>query len=175
MRVIACLIACTMAASIAQPVQSQPGPGNVAARLQELEDREAIRLVLRDYGRLLDARQFDEFGQLFAADGEYQSGTVTRGPAQIAASLRKIMTDNPLGFATPNFHVLFNERIEIQGKTAHATSQSFFVVPGPDGSPSIAMMASYDDQLVKTAAGWRFARRVVHGDLSTRRSATTPR
>jgi hypothetical protein len=144
----------------AQPAQ--------ADRLTQLEDREAIRLVLRDYGKLLDDRKFDEFGQLFAADGEYISGTTTRGPAAIAESLRRIMTANSLGLAEPNFHVLFNDRIELHGDRADATSQSFFVAPGADGAPQIIMMASYVDSLVRTPQGWKFAKRTVRGNMSLR-------
>lgn len=144
-------------------------PAAATARLAELEDREAIRLLLRDYGRLLDQRRFDEFGELFAQQGEYVSaGTTTRGAAAIAESLRRIMTANALGLAEPNFHVLFNERIELQGGQAEATSQSFFVVPGADGTPRLVMMASYEDRLVRTPRGWRFARRVVRGNMSLR-------
>lgn len=140
-----------------------------SSRLTELEDREAIRLVIRDYGRLLDERHFDEFGRLFAPEGEYVSaGTTTRGPTAIAESLRRVMTGNPLGLAEPNFHVLFNERIELHGDQADATSQSFFVAPGANGAPQLIMMASYDDRFVRTPNGWRFARRVVHGNMVLR-------
>lgn len=140
-----------------------------SARLSELEDRESIRLLIRDYGRLLDERHFDEFGQLFAPDGEYVSaGTTARGPMAIAESLRRIMTGNSLGLAEPNFHVLFNERIELHGDQADSTSQSFFVAPGPNGAPQLIMMASYDDRFVRTPNGWRFARRVVHGNMVLR-------
>ena len=138
------------------------------ARLAALEDREAIRLVLRDYGRLLDERRFDEFGQLFADDGEYVAGTTTRGPKAIAESLRRTFAGNSLGLAEPNFHVLFNERITLAGAKAVASSQSFFVAPGADGAPRIVMMASYQDELVKTANGWRFSKRVVKGNMSPR-------
>jgi hypothetical protein len=137
-------------------------------RLTRLEDREAIRAVLRDYGKLLDERKFDEFGQLFAADGEYVSGSTTRGPAAIAESLRRIMTANSMGLAEPNFHVLFNERIELHGDRADATSQSFFVAPGADAAPQIIMMASYVDSLVRTPQGWKFAKRTVRGNMTLR-------
>ncbi len=149
---------------------AQPAAAVAAAtRLAELEDREAIRLLIRDYGRLLDERRFDDFGRLFAPDGEYVSaGTTTRGPVGIADSLRRIMAGNPLGLAEPNFHVLFNERIELQGEHAAATSQSFFVAPGADGAPRLIMMASYEDSFVRTPQGWRYARRVVHGNMSLR-------
>jgi hypothetical protein len=145
-----------------------PVAPDTASRLTELEDREAIRLVLRDYGRLLDERKFDEFGQLFAEDGEYLSGGTTRGPMAIAEGLRRTFTANSLGLAEPNFHVLFNERIELHGDRADATSQSFFVAPGPDGAPQIIMMASYVDSLVRTPQGWKFAKRVVRGNMSMR-------
>ena len=139
-----------------------------SARLAELEDREAIRLVIRDYGRLLDERRFDEFGQLFAEDGVYIAGTTTRGPAAIADSLRRIMSANSLGLAEPNFHVLFNERIELHVDQADATSQSFFVAPAANGAPQLVLMASYVDKFVRTPKGWRFASRVVHGNMAPR-------
>jgi hypothetical protein len=63
---------------------------------------------------------------------------------------------------------LFNERIELHGDQAEATSQSFFVAPGADGAPQLIMMASYDDRFVRTPNGWRFARRVVHGNMVLR-------
>ena len=147
---------------------AKPAGTSATARLAALEDREAIRLVLRDYGRLLDQRKFDEFGQLFAADGEYVSGGTTRGPEAIGESLRRTFSGNALGLGEPNFHVLFNERIELHGDRAEATSQSFYVAPGADGAPQIIMMASYEDVLVRTPAGWKFAKRVVRGNMSLR-------
>jgi SnoaL-like domain len=163
---VAPILALVLSSGMAQA--AQPAVAAAAARLAELEDREAIRLVLRDYGRLLDERRFEEFGQLFAADGEYVSGGTTRGPAAIAESLRGIMSGNSLGLAEPNFHVLFNERIELHGDRADATSQSFFVAPGADGAPQLIRMASYVDSLVRTSQGWRFAKRVVRGNMSLR-------
>ena len=116
----------------AQAGQPASAASATTARLVELEDREAIRGLIRDYGRLLDERKFDAFGQLFAPEGEYVSGNTTRGPAAIGESLRRIMTANSLGLAEPNFHVLFNDHIELHGDKADATSQSFFVAPGAD-------------------------------------------
>jgi len=168
--VLAPLLASTSASSVAQSAT----PTSQAARLAALEDREAIRLLLRDYGRLLDERRFDEFGQLFAENGEYVAGPTTRGPKAIAEALRRTFAGNSLGLAEPNFHVLFNERITLAGAKAIATSQSFFVAPGADGAPRLVLMASYEDELVKTAAGWRFAKRVVKGNMSPRAAKATP-
>lgn len=168
--VLAPLLASTSASSVAQSAT----PTSQAARLAALEDREAIRLLLRDYGRLLDERRFDEFGQLFAENGEYVAGPTTRGPKAIAEALRRTFAGNSLGLAEPNFHVLFNERITLAGAKAIATSQSFFVAPGADGAPRLVLMASYEDELVKTAAGWRFAKRVVKGNMSPRPAKAAP-
>jgi len=64
--------------------------------------------------------------------------------------------------------VLFDERIELRGATATATSQSFFVAPATDGTPQLIMMASYEDKLVRTPDGWRFARRVIRANMTAR-------
>lgn len=150
-------------------------PAGSAARLRELEDRESIRLVLRDYGKLLDERRFEEFGKLWTADGEYVAGPTTHGPKEIGEGLRRQFSNNSLGLAEPNFHVLFNERIELHGDRATSTSQSFFVAPGPDGAPRLVLMASYDDVLVRTPDGWRFQKRVVKGNMAPKPAAQDAR
>jgi len=159
------ILALTLGSAVANPAE----PASANSRLVELEDREAIRLLLRDYGRLLDERRFDEFGQLFAPDGEYVSaGTTTRGPAAIAESLRRIMAGNPLGLAEPNYHVLFNDRIVLHGDQAESTSQSLFIAPGTDGAPRLVMMGNYQDRFVRTPKGWRFASRVLLPGMAPR-------
>lgn len=121
---------------------------------------------MNDYGRLLDRRDFKGFASLFAADAEHVSaGHVTHGPEAIAASLRDIIARNPLGLRTPNFHVFFNQSIEVHVERATVVSKSAFMVPGPDNHPEAVMLASYDDVLTRENAGWKFLRRVVHGDI----------
>jgi len=147
------------------------------SELQELRDRERIRELLIEYGRRIDARDFAGFGQLFAEDGEYVSaGTTSRGPEAIAAFLEDIFQRNPSGIASPNFHVFFNETIDVEGDQARAVSMSFFVVPGERGAPQVLMLGSYDDELVRDEDGrWKFRRRVVKGELPAPRSASTQR
>jgi hypothetical protein len=138
----------------------------LAAQVQALQSREEIRVVMNDYGRLLDKRDFDGFAGLWASQAEYVSGgTVTRGPQAIADSLRDIIGRNPLGFGTPNFHVFFNQSIDVQGERATAVSRSEFVVPGQSNRPEAVILASYDDLFIKQNGRWKFLRRVVHGDI----------
>ena len=133
------------------------------------EDRAAIHRLLVDYGRTLDARDFDGFAALFARDGVYVAGggggAVLSG-AQAGEAMRRVFAENALGFAEPNYHVFFNETVDFTGTdSATASSQSLYMVPGDDGAPRAAMMARYDDRLVREGGRWKFARRVVHGQM----------
>ena len=150
-----CAIACAVLALAA--------PGVAAAR-DEGADRAAIHQLLIDYGATLDRRDFDGFGRLFARDGIYGSGGGgdARGGPAIAEMMRKVFQANAMGFRAPAFHIFFNEVVTLQDADhAHATSMSFYVVPDAENRPSPALMASYDDALVREGGGWKFARRAV--------------
>lgn len=146
-------LCCTALA--AAPAVSQQGG---SAELQELRDREAIHRLLLSYGRTLDERDFDGFGALFTDDGEYAAA---KGPPAIAEAMRRTFATNPLGLSAPNFHVFFNETIDVEGSKATANSMSFYVAPDDLGGYRIAMMAAYDDELVKVGSDWKFKRRIV--------------
>jgi hypothetical protein len=139
---------------------------DLQARVRALEGREEIRILMHDYGRLLDERNFDGFAQLFAAQSEYDSGgIVSKGPAAIAAFLKDIIGRNPAGFKTPNFHIFFNESIEVQGDRGTAVSKSAFVVPGEGNKADAVILANYHDVFVRENGHWKFLRRVVRGDI----------
>ena len=133
------------------------------------EDRAAIHGLLVDYGRTLDARDFDGFAALFARDGVYVAGGSGAEPlsgAQAGVAMRRVFAENALGFAEPNYHLFFNETVDFsEPDRAEASSQSLYMVPGEDGAPRAAMMARYDDQLVREGGRWKFARRVVRGQM----------
>jgi len=164
------VMTCLPTVFAAQPVRSHAAATDAAVRV--LQDREAIRVLLRDYGRTLDARDFEGFAALFATDAEYVSGATVRGPAAIGQSLKDIMGRNPLGFREPNFHVFFNEVIEVQGDRATSTSQSLYVVTGERNTPELALMASYEDVLVREGGRWKFQKRVVRGNIPAPRPRT---
>jgi len=50
------------------------GDKSLAARVQRLEDEDEIRMLLVNYGRSLDARDFAKYASLFAKDGEWSGG-----------------------------------------------------------------------------------------------------
>jgi hypothetical protein len=145
---------------------SAPPWQELQARVRTLEGREEIRILMNDYGRLLDERNFAGFAELFAAESEYDSGgTLSRGPDAIAAYLKDIIARNPAGFKTPNFHVFFNESIDVQGDRATAVSKSAFVVPGDGNRADAVILANYHDVFTRENGHWKFLRRVVRSDI----------
>ena len=136
-------------------------------RLQQLEDREAIRQLLMDYGQSLDRRDFASFSQLFAErDGEWDGGM---GKAKGPAEIRKLMettigkrTENP---GPPNFHIFTNETIRLNGDRADATTKWIFVIQGDAGRPQPVYLGHYEDSMIRENGRWKFQRRVVHTDI----------
>ena len=146
---------------------------SAAARLQALEDREAIKALFNAYGGTLDARDFDGFQKLWARDAVYEGGggLNAKGPAAIRAQLEGMMGKNPMGLAEPNFHLFLNETIHMDGDHATALSKSLFVAPNAAGRGEIIFVAHYDDVLVREDGQWKFEKRVVHGDIPAPRRA----
>src|SRR5918995_5545620 len=75
---------------------ARPASDPLAARIQTLEDREAIRALLVAYATTLDNRDFAGFEQLWAKDSEFLGGggNIAKGPAAIRDLLRGLLTKN---------------------------------------------------------------------------------
>lgn len=120
-------------------------------------DRDAIRDLLARYTYYGDRGRIEQLAACFAADGKIEyPGASARGPAAIAATLTSGERNPAITFVR---HHITNPLIELAGETA--TARSYFAVHsdnGPDHS------GTYDDKLVRTAEGWRFAHRRVRID-----------
>jgi hypothetical protein len=120
-------------------------------------DRDAIRHLLANYTYNGDRGRLAELAACFAADGviEYP-GARAEGPAAIAAALSSGPANPARTFVR---HHITNPLIEVASDSA--TARSYFTVHsnnGPDHS------GTYNDTLVRTPAGWRFALRQVRID-----------
>jgi len=149
---------------------AQANPEALMQRLQTLEDKEQIRTLLLDYGRHLDARDWDAFAALFAADGGAWNGGmgIARGQDEIRAMMiNTIGLDNTGSGASgvSNLHWLGNEFIEVDGDSAKAISKWIFFMTAPNGGPNAVFIGHYADTLIRTSGQWRFRERVVHGDI----------
>lgn len=133
------------------------------------DDRDAIRDLLARYTYNGDRGQVPDLAACFAADGviEYP-GNRAQGPAAIAAALGGSGSARNPALTFVRHHIT-NPLIEVDGDTA--TARSYFAVHtdiGPDHS------GTYSDRLVRTAAGWRFAHRLVRIDWQSPQTLFRP-
>lgn len=130
-------------------------------------DRDAIRSLLARYTYNGDRGRLADLAACFAEDGtlEFPGGSGI-GPQGVVAALGK-GPDNPA--RTFVRHHTTNPLIDVTGD--QATSRSYFHVfsnNGPDHA------GTYDDRLVRTAQGWRFAHRRVRIDWQSETSLFRP-
>jgi len=153
--------------------QTNSGQGNVGARLEALEAREAIRQLWADYGRTLDNRDFKAFAQLFARDGEFVGGpgATAKGRDAVGALLEKLLTTNFPNSRGRNMHFYMNESIDVRGGEASAVTRGGFLVANAGNRPEISIMATYKDDFVREDGQWKFRRREVIGDIPVPRAA----
>jgi uncharacterized protein (TIGR02246 family) len=147
---------------------------SLGARVQALEDREAIRALMSEYGRTLDARDFSAFARLFAKDGEFLGGDgiTARGSEAVGALLDKTINKNFPDSRGTNFHLFSNETIDVAGDHATAVSKGTFVMADSRNRPEALMLATYRDEFVREDGDWKFKRREVAGAIPVPRTSS---
>jgi hypothetical protein len=151
--------------------------GDLEARLQRQEDTEAIRRVLREYGKRLDAGDLQGYANLFALEGEWSGGFGSvKGRDKIAPFMQKNMSgpppwEGPAAAAAPpkpgptGVHLMTNEIIEVNGNKATAWSKWTYMARNAESRPFPVMVGTYQDDLVRENGEWKILRRVVSGDV----------
>jgi len=139
---------------------------NLAARVQVLEDREAIRQLIIDYGTYHDHRDYRSLSSLFAFNGVWESGMGRgEGPEGVFRLMDEAIGHNPLPEGSGTYHVLTNEGITLDGDRAGALTKWIFMTPAADGAPSIQVLGHYNDEFVREKGVWKFLRREAPVDL----------
>jgi 3-phenylpropionate/cinnamic acid dioxygenase small subunit len=136
------------------------------AALQQLIDERAIEQIYVRYCELVDGKDFDRLGEVFAPDtrGDYSQalgeGVVTEGlPALIAAMYHNLGAGSHCG---ATHHNVTNFRIAVEGGRAKARAH-FIAAHAGEGrhaGESYVMWGEYADELVRTAEGWRVVDRI---------------
>ncbi len=137
------------------------------------EDREQIEALLYRYAWMVDRRDWQLMDEVFAegATVDYTSTGGQKGPyRETLGWLARALEPWPA-----NLHFISNLHVEIHGDRAR--SRCYFLAPmgrpRPDGSQEVITTAGlYLDELVRTPAGWRIAKRdcqqsVTLGQLPT--------
>ena len=122
--------------------------------------------------RTLDARDFTSFARLWARNAEFGSGPgAAKGPTAIAATLEKAIGSNYPDSKGKNFHLYFNESIEVHGDRATAVSKGGYVMATPDNTKAdFLLLAEYRDELVKEDGQWKFLKRQIVGQIPVPRA-----
>lgn len=130
---------------------------DLETRLQRLEDRDAIHQLFIDYGRYLDAGDFENYASLFAIDGEVRLGPM--GKASGRDAIRELMTTNLSAQVGDSFHIISSPQVVLQGDTATSTIMWTVVQKDADGSARLTMVGQHHDQLVREDGAWRIKQR----------------
>jgi 3-phenylpropionate/cinnamic acid dioxygenase small subunit len=132
--------------------------------LQFLLDKHAIEQVYIRYCELIDAKQFDLLTEVFTADTWHDytqslPGVIVTSLAPLLASMHANLGAGSNCGAT--HHNVGNFRIRVTSDRAEAKVNYYAVHRGIGKLEGAlySMWGLYDDQLVRTPAGWRVARR----------------
>src|SRR5580658_6311799 len=158
---------------------------SAAARLQKIEDRQAIeQLLMGDYPRALDSGDWAAYAALFAKDGTLIMGggsTKRTGPAAIQEFFSARPTPAPAASETPSAcpvptaghrteHVVNNLTLQINGDMA--TDQAYWqTIVTRDCKSVVAGAGHYEDILKREDGHWKFFKREIIDDIPPR---TTP-
>ena len=128
------------------------------AKVGELSDRLEIMQLIAAYGPAVDSMDRDGVAALWAADGSYDFGGAPLAGRDAVAGLVEIDTHKAY-VAAGSAHALTSPRIAVDGDRAVAVNCSQVFVKDGAGWRADRTSANRWD-LVRTAEGWRVARRV---------------
>jgi ketosteroid isomerase-like protein len=128
----------------------------------DVADVIAIQKLYADYNHLVDAGEVDAWVALFTEDGVFDPGLLPTISG--AAALAEFAAALPALIPGGRHHVS-NLSISVDGDTATARSYLMLWLTNADPSKTVLMSTGiYEDELVRTPAGWRLRRRVMHPD-----------
>jgi uncharacterized protein (TIGR02246 family) len=169
-RLMVVMMAAMAAGATAWAAQApRPAGDALAARVQTLEDREAIRALLVAYAHTLDTRDFAAFEQLWAKDAEFVGGggNNAKGPAAIRELLQGLLGKNAAPTPGRDFHLVMNQTVDVTGDTATGYSRGTWVSTNNEKRLQVSIVANYYDQFVKEDGRWKFKRHQIGGTPPT--------
>ncbi len=133
--------------------------------LIEISDRLEITETITRYSHGLDQRRWEEWDRTFTPDAVLDLSAVGM-PAQSPTEARATFTAGDAVRIPAGQHLLLNTLIHLDGGTATARSEFLMHTFVRTGTPGRAQWNRaggwYDDELVRTPAGWRISRRTAH-------------
>lgn len=134
----------------------------VVLDLAEISDRLEIQQLVVDYATAIDQRRFDDLDRIFTPDAyiDYRAmGGIDGDYPQVKAWLAQVLPNFPA-----YYHLVGNFDIRLAGDTASGRTMCFNPMKlndsGDQGGQILFCALWYDDEFVRTPAGWRMTRRV---------------
>lgn len=130
----------------------------IAARLQRIEDREEIRTLVADYGRVVDDRDMDALSALFTPDvtfGAISSSLKIEGREAVVAYYESRYADMPLSNHFTHDHVINLVSDDLARGHVNAHVEMIRL-----GDPMVVAMR-YADTYVRHEGKWKFRERVT--------------
>lgn len=124
--------------------------------MTEYEDRQDIAEVLLRYATGIDRRDWSLFRSVFTDDCDLDYGEI--GSWQGIDAVVEFM-QQAHSAAGHTLHRLSNQAIAIDGDRAAARTYVDALVMLSDNKSGVNGIGYYDDEVVRTVAGWRVARR----------------
>lgn len=158
----------------------QAKSADTAARLQKIEDRQAIeQLLMGDYPRALDSNDWAAYAALFTKDGTLIMNGTTKRTGHTAiqelfstfprlASTAEAASPCPApAGAHRTMHVVSNLSLQIDGDTA--TDQAYWeTIATRDCKSVVAGSGHYEDVLKREDGKWRFFERKIFDEFPPR-------
>ncbi len=124
--------------------------------MTERDDRQDISDLLVRYATGIDRRDWALFRTVFTDDCELDYGEI--GTWQGVDAVTEFM-DTTHAMAGHTLHRLTNQAITLDGDKASARTYIDAVIMFGDNQSGVNAWGFYDDEIVRTADGWRIARR----------------
>ncbi|OBH87355.1 nuclear transport factor 2 family protein [Mycobacterium scrofulaceum] len=124
--------------------------------MTEREDRQDICELLVRYATGIDRRDWPLFRTVFTADCELDYGEIGSwtGVDAVAGFMEQVHA-----LAGHTLHRLTNHAITVDGDKATARTYIDGLIMAADNNSGVNAIGFYDDEIVRTADGWRIARR----------------
>lgn len=139
------------------------------------DDRLAIQDLLARYADAVDRRDLDALDEVFTADAHLDY-TATGAIAGDLATMKRFLADALAGFVRSQ-HMLGLPTVSVDGDRAraHTPCHNPMVLDNGDGTTSVWLIGIwYDDDLVRTDAGWRVSHRRLRRAYALTGLADTP-
>jgi hypothetical protein len=129
----------------------------------------ACERLVRLFAVLNDAREYERLAGLFTEDGVFARPTAPDVPIAGRAAILAFFRSRPPRLTR---HIVANTLISVETpERARGVSYVVLYSAAEGASPAKVdaplLVGAYDDTFVRTAAGWRFARRLGSVALST--------